>query len=70
MLTCKKVESIWYLPFQEESLNMNWNGNLDSSIGKSARVVIWRFEVRIPVQVQIFLFKFKLQILEGTKIIG
>ena len=35
-------------------------GNLHSSIGKSARLVIWRFEVRIPVQVQIFLLKSKL----------
>ena len=33
--------------------------SLDSSIGKSTRVVIWRSEVRIPVQVQIFLLKFK-----------
>ena len=38
---------------------MNWNGNLDSSIGKSARLVIWRSEVRIPVQVQFFIFKSK-----------
>ena len=60
MLTCKKVESIWHLLFQEERLNVNWNGNLDSSIGKSARLVIWRFEVRIPVQVQIFILKSKL----------
>ena len=33
---------------------MDWNGNLDSSIGKS--------EVRIPVQVKILLFKSKLGI--------
>ena len=59
LLTCKNVEGIWHLSFQEERLNMNWNGNLDSSIGKSARLVIWRSEVRIPVQVQIFLLKSK-----------
>ena len=29
---------------------MSWNGNLGSSIGKSARLVIWRSEVLIPVQ--------------------
>ena len=32
MLTCKNVEDIWHLLFEEECLNMNWNGNLDSSI--------------------------------------
>ena len=42
-------------------MNMNWNGNLDSSIGKNTRLVIWRSEVRIPVQVQIFLFKSKME---------
>ena len=52
-----KVESILYLSFQEEHLNVDWSGNLDSSIGKSAMLVIWRSEVRIPVQVQIFLLK-------------
>ena len=52
ILTCKKVESIWHLSFQEERLNMNWNGDLDSS-----RQVIWRSEVRFPVQVHIFLLK-------------
>ena len=51
-------ESVWHLSFQEERLNMNWNGNLDNSIGKSAGV--WRSEVRIPVQVKIFLLKSKL----------
>ena len=49
------------LSFQEERLRMNWNGNLDSSIGKSVRLVIWRSEVRIPVQVQIFLLNSKIQ---------
>ena len=33
-----KGESVWHISFQEECLNMNWNGNLDSSIGKSARL--------------------------------
>ena len=47
------------LVFKEECLKRNWNRNLDSSIGKSARLVIWRPEVWIPVQVQIFLLKFK-----------
>ena len=42
---------------------MDWNGNLDSPIGKSARLVIWRSEFRIPVLVQIFLLKSKLNIL-------
>ena len=42
---------------------MNWNGNLDSSIGKSARLVVWRSEVRIPIQVQSFLLKSELNIL-------
>ena len=60
LLTCKKVESICHLSFQEERLNMNWSGNLDSSIGKSARLVIWRSEVQIAVQVQIFFLKSKL----------
>ena len=55
-----KVESIWHLSFEEERLNMNWNGNLDSSIGKNARLVIWRSEVQIPVQVHIFFLKSKL----------
>ena len=54
-------ESVWHLSFQEEYLNMGWNGNLDSSIGKSARVVIWRSEVRILVQVRIFILKSKLK---------
>ena len=40
---------------------MDWDGNLDSSIAKSARLMIWRFEVQIPVQVQIFLLKSKLK---------
>ena len=52
-----KVESVWYLSFQEEYLSVDWSGNLDSSIGKSNRLVKWRSEVRIPVQVQIFLLK-------------
>ena len=56
----KESESIWHLPFQEERLNMDWNGNLSSSIGKSARLVIWKSEVRIPVQVQNFILKSKL----------
>jgi hypothetical protein len=47
-------ESFWHLSFKEEHLNMNWNGNLDSSIGKSARLV------RIPVQVRIFVLNSKL----------
>ena len=59
MLTSKKEESIWHLPFQDEGLNINWNGNLDSSIGKSTRLVNWKSEVRIPVQDQIFLLKSK-----------
>ena len=50
----KRLASVWHLSFQEERLNMNWNGNLDSSIGKSARQVIWRSVVRIPVQVRFF----------------
>ena len=58
-LHVKKRESVWHLSFQEERLNLNWNGSLGSSIGKSARLVIWRFKVRIPVQVQIFLLKSK-----------
>ena len=37
----------WHLMFQEERLNMNWSGNFDTSIGKSAGLVIWRSEVRI-----------------------
>ena len=41
--------SVWYLSFQEEHLSKDWGGNLDSSIGKSARLVIWRSEVRIPL---------------------
>ena len=45
------------LLFQEEHLRMGWSGNLDSSIVKSARLVIWRFVVQIPVQVQISLLK-------------
>ena len=40
ILTCKKVENIWHLSFQEERLNMDWNGCLDGSIGKSTRLVI------------------------------
>ena len=36
---------------------LEWD--LDSSIGKSARLVMWRSELRIPVQVQIFLLKSK-----------
>ena len=55
-----KSESVWHLSFQEERLIINWNGKLDSSISKSARLVIWRSEVRIPVQVQILLLKSKL----------
>ena len=54
-----KSESVWCLSFQEERLNMNWNGNLDSSVSKNTRLVIWRSEVRILVQVQIFLLKSK-----------
>ena len=38
------------------NLNMNWT---DSSIGKSARLVIWRSEVRILIQIKIFLLKSK-----------
>ena len=52
-----KVESVWYLSFQEEHLSVDWSGNLDSSIGKSARLVIC-FESRFKFQVQIFLLKF------------
>ena len=32
---------------------MGWCGNLDSSMVKSAMLVIWRSVVQIPVQVQI-----------------
>ena len=47
--------------FQEKNLNLNRDSNLRSrSIGKSARLVIWRFEVRIPVEVRSFLLKSKL----------
>ena len=45
---------------------MHWNGNLNSSIGKSARLVIWISEDRIPVQVRIFLLKSEIIILQGT----
>ena len=48
-------------------LFVNWIGNVDSSIGKSTRLVIWRSEVRIPVQVWIFLLKCKLNIYMCTK---
>jgi hypothetical protein len=37
-----KSEDIWYLSIQEEHLTMGWSGNLDSSMVKSARLVIWR----------------------------
>ena len=47
-----KSESVWYLPFQEEHLSMGWGGNLDSSMVKNARLVIWRSVVQIPVRVQ------------------
>ena len=57
---CQTLQLFTCKPLKEERLNMNWNGNLDSSIGKSARLVIWRSEVRIPVQVQIILLKSKL----------
>ena len=57
------MESIWHLPFQEERLSINWNGNLDSSIGKSVRLVIWRSEIGIPVRIQVFLLKSKLLLL-------
>ena len=47
--------------FQGKNLNLNrdsnWNGNFDSIIGKSTRLVIWRSEVRIPVKDKIFLLK-------------
>ena len=52
-----KVESVWYLSFQDEHLSVDWSGNSDSSIGKSAKLETWRSEVRIPVQVKIFLLK-------------
>ena len=52
-----EIKNVWNLSLQEEHLMVDWGGNLDSSIGKSARLVIWRSEVRIPVQVQIFLLK-------------
>ena len=58
---------IYKLDFQEKNLNLDrdlnhgspvhWSGNLDSSMVKSARIVIWRPVVQIPVQVQIFLLK-------------
>ena len=51
-----KREGVWYLSFQVEHLNMGWCGNLDSSMVKSARLVIWRFVVQIAVQVQICKF--------------
>ena len=74
-LTCKHLKyyrlcGLWHylpsfehvhLPFQQERLNMNWNGNFDSSVGKSARLVIWRSEVLILALVQIFLLKSKNQ---------
>ena len=43
--------------FQEKILNLNREEHLN---GKSARLVIWRSEVRIPVQIQNFLLKSKL----------
>ena len=52
-----KSEGIWYWSFQEEHLSMGWCGNLDSSMFKSARLLVWRSMVQIPVQVQIFLLK-------------
>ena len=55
-----KSEGVWYLSLQEKHLMMGWSGNLDSSMVKSARLVIWRSVVQIPVQVQIFLLKTKL----------
>ena len=33
-----KSESVWHLSFQEERLNMNWNGNLDRSIGSDLEI--------------------------------
>ena len=52
-----KSKGVWHLSFQEEHLSMGWGGNLDSSMVKSARLVIWRSVVQIPVQVEIFLLK-------------
>ena len=59
MLKCLHVKSegVWYLSFQEKHLSMGWYGNLDSSMVKSARLVIWRSVAQIPFQVQIFLLK-------------
>ena len=54
-----KSKSVWHLSFQEELWKMSWNGNLGSSIGKSPRLVIWRSEVRISIQVQHFLLNSK-----------
>ena len=53
-LTCKR-HALQNL--QEEHLSMDWCGNLDSSMVKNARLVIWRSVVQIPVQVQMFLLK-------------
>ena len=63
LFRCKELKSQALLSFQEKRLNTNWNGNSDSSIDKSARLVIWRSDVWILVQVWIFLLKSKLEIL-------
>ena len=55
LLTENKLYSL------NSTLNMSWIGNLDSSIGKSARIVIWISKVRIPLKVQLFLLKSKLK---------
>ena len=50
------------LRFQEKNLNLNRHSNLGSPDHyPGAWLVIWRSEVRIPVQVQIFLLKSKLK---------
>jgi len=35
-----KNEGVWYLSFQEEHLSIDWSRNLDSSMVKSAWLVI------------------------------
>ena len=47
-----KVEIVWYISFLENHLSVDWSRNLDSLIGGSVGLVIWRSEVRVPVQVQ------------------
>ena len=68
-LTCKNVEDIWHLLFEEECLKVNWNKNQDSSMAEHQTRDL-EVQVQIPVEVRIFLLKLNLIVLVKKKSIN